>query len=147
MGRGNTAIDAARASRRLGADVTILYRRTRAEMPAAAAEIEEALEEGVAIEFLTAPVRVEKGAATCIRMALGQPDASGRPRPVPMKGSEYVLEASDGHHGRGPGSGRARGNPQAQQEWDDCRQCRYPCHVGQRDLRRRRCRDGACLHH
>jgi formate dehydrogenase (NADP+) beta subunit len=93
VGGGNTAIDAARASRRLGADVTILYRRTRAEMPAAAAEIEEALEEGVAIEFLTAPVRIEKGAVTCIRMALGQPDASGRPRPVPMKGSEYTLEA------------------------------------------------------
>jgi formate dehydrogenase (NADP+) beta subunit len=94
VGGGNTAIDAARASRRLGADVTILYRRTRAEMPAAAAEIEEALEEGVAIEFLTAPVRIEKGAVTCIRMALGEPDASGRPRPVPVKGSEYTLEAA-----------------------------------------------------
>jgi NADPH-dependent glutamate synthase beta subunit-like oxidoreductase len=93
VGGGNTAIDAARASRRLGADVTILYRRTRAEMPAAEAEIEEALEEGVTIEFLTAPVRIEKGAVTCIRMALGQPDASGRPRPVPVKGSEYTLEA------------------------------------------------------
>jgi formate dehydrogenase (NADP+) beta subunit len=93
VGGGNTAIDAARAGRRLGADVTILYRRTRAEMPAAAAEIEEALEEGVAIEFLTAPVRIEKGKVTCIRMALGELDASGRPRPVPMKGSEYVLEA------------------------------------------------------
>lgn len=93
-GGGNTAIDAARASRRLGADVTILYRRTRAEMPAAAGEIAEALEEGVAIRFLTAPVRIEKGSVTCIRMALGEPDASGRPRPVPMKKSEYVLEAS-----------------------------------------------------
>ncbi len=93
VGGGNTAIDAARASRRLAADVTILYRRTRAEMPAAAAEIEEALEEGVTIEFLTAPVRIEKGAVTCNRMSLGQPDASGRPRPVPVKGSEYTLEA------------------------------------------------------
>jgi putative selenate reductase YgfK subunit len=93
VGGGNTAIDAARASRRLGAKVTILYRRTRAEMPAAAAEIAEALEEGVEIEFLTAPVRIEKGIVTCIRMALGDPDASGRPRPVPMKGSEYPLEA------------------------------------------------------
>jgi len=94
VGGGNTAVDAARASRRLGAEVTILYRRTRAEMPAAADEIAEALEEGVTIEFLTAPVRIEKGRATCIRMALGQPDASGRPRPVAVKGSEYTQEAS-----------------------------------------------------
>ncbi len=94
VGGGNTAIDAARASRRLGASVTILYRRTRAEMPASADEIAEALEEGVAIKFLTAPVRIEKGSVTCIRMALGEADASGRPRPVPVKKSEYVLEAS-----------------------------------------------------
>ena len=94
VGGGNTAVDAARASRRLGADVTILYRRTRAEMPAAADEIAEALEEGVAITFLAAPVRIEKGSVTCIRMALGEADASGRPRPVPVKKSEYVLEAS-----------------------------------------------------
>lgn len=94
VGGGNTAIDAARASRRLGAEATILYRRTRAEMPASADEIAEALEEGVAIEFLTAPVRIEKGSVTCIRMALGEADASGRPRPVPVKKSEYVLEAS-----------------------------------------------------
>jgi formate dehydrogenase (NADP+) beta subunit len=94
VGGGNTAIDAARAGRRLGADVTILYRRTRAEMPAAAQEIEEALEEGVTLEFLAAPVRIEKGAVKCIRMALGEADASGRPRPVPVKKSDYVLEAS-----------------------------------------------------
>jgi len=94
VGGGNTAIDAARASRRLGADVTILYRRTRAEMPAAADEIAEALEEGVTLKFLTAPVRIEKGSVTCIRMALGEADASGRPRPVPVKKSEYVLEAA-----------------------------------------------------
>lgn len=94
VGGGNTAIDAARASRRLGAEVTILYRRTRAEMPASAEEIAEALDEGVVIEFLTAPVRLEKGEATCIRMTLGQPDASGRPRPVAVKGSEYALEFS-----------------------------------------------------
>lgn len=94
VGGGNTAIDAARASRRLGADVTILYRRTRAEMPASAGEIAEALEEGVTIKYLTAPVRIKKGSVTCIRMALGETDASGRPRPVPVKKSEYVLEVS-----------------------------------------------------
>jgi formate dehydrogenase (NADP+) beta subunit len=94
VGGGNTAIDAARASRRLGADVTILYRRTRAEMPASADEIAEALEEGVSTRFLTSPVRIEKGSVTCVRMALGEADASGRPRPVPVKGSRYVLEAS-----------------------------------------------------
>lgn len=92
VGGGNTAIDIARASRRLGADTTILYRRTRAEMPAAAVEIEEAIEEGVTIEFLTAPVRIEKGAVTCIRMTLEDADDSGRPRPVPIKGSKYTLK-------------------------------------------------------
>jgi NADPH-dependent glutamate synthase beta subunit-like oxidoreductase/Pyruvate/2-oxoacid:ferredoxin oxidoreductase delta subunit len=99
IGGGDTAIDAARISRRLGAEVTILYRRTRAEMPAIAREIDGALEEGVAIEFLTAPVRVleDHGTATglaCIRMELGTPDASGRPQPVPLVGSEFEIEAS-----------------------------------------------------
>jgi NADPH-dependent glutamate synthase beta subunit-like oxidoreductase/Pyruvate/2-oxoacid:ferredoxin oxidoreductase delta subunit len=99
VGGGDTAIDAARVSKRLGADVTILYRRTRAEMPAIAPEIEGALEEGVAIEFLAAPIEVVRnnGTATglrCIRMELGEPDASGRPRPVPKPGSEFDLEAT-----------------------------------------------------
>jgi len=94
VGGGNTAIDAARAARRLGAEATILYRRTRAEMPASADEVAEALEEGVAIRFLTAPVRIEKGSVTCIRMTLGTADASGRPRPVPVKKSEHILEAT-----------------------------------------------------
>jgi len=91
VGGGNTAIDAARASLRLGAEVEILYRRTRQEMPASAEEVEEALEETVAIEYLTAPVRIGKGAVECIRMELGAPDASGRPRPVPVEGSEYAV--------------------------------------------------------
>ena len=147
VGGGNTAIDAARASRRLGADVTILYRRTRAEMPAAAAEIEEALEEGVTIEFLTAPVRIEKGAVTCIRMALGRARRQRPPAARSREGQRVCPGGHNGHHGRGPGSGSARCDPQAQQERDDCRQCRHPRHVGQRDLRRRRCRDGARLHH
>jgi NADPH-dependent glutamate synthase beta subunit-like oxidoreductase len=99
IGGGDTAIDAARVSRRLGADVTVLYRRTRAEMPAIKPEIEGALEEGVAIEFLAAPVEIlqEGGRAVamrCIRMDLGEPDSSGRPRPVPRPGSEFTLPAS-----------------------------------------------------
>jgi NADPH-dependent glutamate synthase beta subunit-like oxidoreductase/Pyruvate/2-oxoacid:ferredoxin oxidoreductase delta subunit len=99
IGGGDTAIDAARVSRRLGAEVTLLYRRTRAEMPAIKPEIEGALEEGVRIEFLAAPVEIllKDGIAVgarCIRMELGAPDASGRPRPVPNAGSEFEVEAS-----------------------------------------------------
>ncbi len=99
VGGGDTAIDAARVSRRLGANVTLLYRRTRAEMPAIKPEIEGALEEGVAIELLAAPVEIitESGRAVgmrCIRMSLGEPDASGRPRPIPMPGTEFLLPCS-----------------------------------------------------
>jgi NADPH-dependent glutamate synthase beta subunit-like oxidoreductase/Pyruvate/2-oxoacid:ferredoxin oxidoreductase delta subunit len=99
IGGGDTAIDAARVSKRLGADVTILYRRTRDEMPAIAPEIDGALEEGVDIQFLAAPVEiiVKDGKAVgmkCIRMELGEPDASGRPRPVPKEGSEFDIEAT-----------------------------------------------------
>lgn len=94
VGGGNTAIDAARVSNRLGAETTILYRRTRTQMPAAEEEIDQALEEGVIIRFLTAPVRIGNGSVTCIRMALGENDINGRPRPVPIENSEYVLEAS-----------------------------------------------------
>ncbi len=99
IGGGDTAIDAARVSKRLGADVTILYRRTRAEMPAIKPEIEGSLEEGVKIEFLAAPVEIvcKDGQAVgmrCIRMELGAPDASGRPRPVPKPGSEFEIEAT-----------------------------------------------------
>jgi NADPH-dependent glutamate synthase beta subunit-like oxidoreductase len=99
IGGGDTAIDAARVSRRLGAEVTLLYRRTRAEMPAIKPEIDGALEEGVRIEFLAAPVEIirKDGIAVglkCIRMELGEPDASGRPRPVPKPGSEFEVEAT-----------------------------------------------------
>jgi NADPH-dependent glutamate synthase beta subunit-like oxidoreductase/Pyruvate/2-oxoacid:ferredoxin oxidoreductase delta subunit len=99
IGGGDTAIDAARVSKRLGADVTILYRRTRAEMPAIKPEIEGALEEGIKIEFLAAPVEILRKNGTAvgmraIRMELGEPDASGRPRPVPKPGSEFEIEAS-----------------------------------------------------
>jgi NADPH-dependent glutamate synthase beta subunit-like oxidoreductase/Pyruvate/2-oxoacid:ferredoxin oxidoreductase delta subunit len=99
IGGGDTAIDAARVSKRLGADVTLLYRRTRAEMPAVKSEIEGALEEGVRIEFLAAPVEIlqrdgKAVAMRCIRMQLGEPDSSGRPRPVPQPGSEFEVEAA-----------------------------------------------------
>lgn len=100
IGGGNSAIDAARVAVRLGADVTLSYRRTRAEMPAIEHEIHSAEGEGVHFEFLTAPVEVVKdasGKATGLkvqRMELGEPDSSGRRRPVPVPGSEFVIEAS-----------------------------------------------------
>jgi heterodisulfide reductase subunit A len=97
IGGGDTAIDAARVSRRLGADVTILYRRTKTEMPAIDEEIDGAIEEGVKIEFLAAPIEIykENGKATgmkCQRMELGEPDESGRRRPVPIAGATYALD-------------------------------------------------------
>jgi heterodisulfide reductase subunit A len=97
IGGGNSAIDAARCALRLGAEVTILYRRSRVEMPAAAWEVDAAEAEGVALNFLVAPVRVQEkdgrvAAVECIRMALGEPDASGRRRPVPIPGSEFTVE-------------------------------------------------------
>lgn len=96
IGGGNVAIDAARVLVRLGADVSILYRRSRAEMPAYDEEVHAALEEGVKIQFLAAPVEVEQsgGKVTglkAIRMELGPPDASGRRRPVPVEGSEFTI--------------------------------------------------------
>lgn len=97
IGGGNAAIDSARTALRLGSkEVTILYRRTRAEMPADAVEVEEAIKEGVKIEFLAAPKKVfsKNGAVTLenIRMKLGAPDASGRPRPEPIEGSEFKVD-------------------------------------------------------
>jgi NADPH-dependent glutamate synthase beta subunit-like oxidoreductase len=99
VGGGDTAIDAARICRRLGANVTVLYRRTRAEMPAIEHEVDEALAEGIRIEFLAAPAgfRKENGrvvAMRAIRMELGEPDESGRRRPLPLEGSEFELPAS-----------------------------------------------------
>ncbi len=98
VGGGNTAIDAARTSRRLGAEVTLLYRRSRKEMPANVMEIVAAEEEGVQLHFLAAPSRVvgdENGRAKqleYIKMELGEPDDSGRRRPVPIEGSETLLD-------------------------------------------------------
>jgi heterodisulfide reductase subunit A-like polyferredoxin len=98
VGGGNTAIDAARTAVRLGAAVTLVYRRSRDEMPAEAAEVDAALAEGIAMRYLAAPVRVvtESGrvrAIECIRMELGPPDSSGRRRPVPVAGSEFQIVA------------------------------------------------------
>lgn len=99
VGGGNTAIDAARCARRGGSEVTILYRRSREEMPAIAHEIEDALEEGIELILLATPVAVERdaeGAVTGVvvqRMQLGEPDSSGRRRPLPVSGSEFHLAA------------------------------------------------------
>ncbi len=100
IGGGNTAMDCVRTSVRLGSPkVTCVYRRTEAEMPAEDIEILEAKEEGVNFQFLTAPVglREENGKKilTCQRMELGEPDASGRRRPVPVEGSEFEMVADE----------------------------------------------------
>ncbi|MGI6631643.1 MAG: NADPH-dependent glutamate synthase [Bacillota bacterium] len=99
VGAGNVAMDAVRSALRLGAEkASIVYRRSRAEMPARAEEVENAEEEGVEFNFLTNPVEVlgdEKGWVTglkCVKMELGEPDKSGRRRPVPIPGSEFVME-------------------------------------------------------
>jgi len=97
IGGGNVAIDAARISLRLGAKkVTILYRRTRNEMPANPEEVDAALEEGIEIVYLCAPSRLagenDRLKLESVRMELGEPDASGRRRPVPVEGSEFVTE-------------------------------------------------------
>ena len=97
IGGGNTAIDCARTAKRLGAkEVTIVYRRSRAEMPASEEEVTAAETEEIKIEFLTTPSRFsadnkELAKMECVRMKLGEPDASGRPRPIPVKGSEFTM--------------------------------------------------------
>ncbi len=99
VGGGNTAMDAARTALRTGAqEVTVVYRRSRAEMPANDEEIEQAEEEGISFRFLAVPLKISaagnKGAKVkCIRMELGEPDSSGRRSPVPVKGSEFIIEA------------------------------------------------------
>lgn len=98
IGGGNTAIDAARSAVRLGKEVTVLYRRTRDEMPAVPDEVNEALREGVRFEFLVSPVKI-KGRqrkvteVDLIRMKLGEPDESGRRRPLPIEGSNFEITA------------------------------------------------------
>jgi glutamate synthase (NADPH/NADH) small chain len=99
LGGGNVAMDSARTAMRLGADrVRLVYRRSREEMPARAAEVHHAEEEGIEFFLLTNPVQYlgnDKGRLTgmeCLKMELGEPDASGRRRPVPVKGSEFKLD-------------------------------------------------------
>ncbi len=98
IGGGNTAMDAVRTCKRLGADpATLVYRRSRTEMPARAEEIHHAEQEGIVFKMLTNPVAIlgnDKGwveAIRCVRMELGEPDASGRARPVEVKGSEFDI--------------------------------------------------------
>ena len=97
VGGGNTAVDAARTAVRLGArDVRVVYRRTRAEMPAISEEVDEALEEGIVIEELLSPAelceRDGRPTLVCRRMALGEPDESGRPRPTAVEGEDALVE-------------------------------------------------------
>lgn len=99
IGGGNTAMDVARIALRLGADVTVVYRRTEREMPARREEVENAKEEGVKFMLLTQPIEFlgdERGwvrRVKCIKMRLGEPDESGRRRPIPIPGSEFEIEA------------------------------------------------------
>jgi glutamate synthase (NADPH) small chain len=99
LGGGNVAMDSARTAMRLGADeVSIVYRRSKKEMPARIEEVHHAEEEGIKLQLLTNPIEIlgdEQGwvkSMRCIRMTLGEPDASGRQRPVPLPGSEFELE-------------------------------------------------------
>lgn len=99
VGGGNVAMDAARTALRLGADVHIVYRRSESELPARAEEVHHAKEEGIIFDLLTNPTEIltddsgwVKG-MRCIRMELGEPDSSGRRRPVPVEGSEFVIDA------------------------------------------------------
>ena len=98
VGGGNVAMDAARCAKRLGADVTVVYRRSEAELPARAEEVHHAKEEEVNFNLLTNPVRIignENGRVTgieCVKMELGEPDESGRRRPVEMVGSNFTID-------------------------------------------------------
>lgn len=98
VGAGNVAFDCARVAMRLGKDVTLVYRRSEQEMPARAEEIENAREEGLKFKLLTQPTEIlvdDKGfvkGMKCLQMQLGEPDASGRRRPVPIKDSEFILD-------------------------------------------------------
>jgi len=97
IGGGNTAIDVARSVIRLGKKATVLYRRSREEMPAFEDEIEEAIEEGVKIRYLVNPIRIQQKDSIkrleCLRMELGEKDESGRRRPVPVPNSNFFMEA------------------------------------------------------
>jgi 2-oxoacid:acceptor oxidoreductase delta subunit (pyruvate/2-ketoisovalerate family) len=99
VGGGNTAMDVARSVLRLGSKPRVLYRRSRDEMPAIAEEVDDLIAEGIDIDFLTLPVQVSTSPdgsslkVECVRMQLGEPDASGRRRPVQIEGSNFVIDA------------------------------------------------------
>ena len=98
VGGGNVAMDAARCAKRLGAEVHIIYRRSEAELPARKEEVHHAKEEGIIFDLLTNPISIEGDeknhvqSITCVRMELGEPDASGRRSPVVIEGSEFKTE-------------------------------------------------------
>ena len=98
VGGGNVAMDAARCALRLGAEVYIVYRRSEEELPARKEEVHHAKEEGIDFRLLTNPIEIiadENGYVSgmkCVRMELGEPDSSGRRRPIVIEGSEYILE-------------------------------------------------------
>ena len=102
VGGGNVAMDAARCAKRLGANVTVVYRRTQKELPARHEEVEHAMEEGIVFKFLTNPVEIlggaeppQKGWVTgikCQQMQLSEPDASGRARPIPVEGADFTVD-------------------------------------------------------
>ena len=111
LGGGNVAMDSARTALRLGAEESwIVYRRSRREMPARREEVEHAVEEGVKFAFLTSPTRIIHDhnywvtGMECLRYELGEPDASGRRRPVPIPGTEFVMECGHGGGGHRTGS-------------------------------------------
>lgn len=99
VGGGNVAMDAARCAKRLGSNVTVVYRRTEKELPARREEVEHAMEEGIVFKFLTNPLEIlsednsNASAIKCQQMKLGEPDQSGRARPVAIEGSEFNIEA------------------------------------------------------
>jgi glutamate synthase (NADPH/NADH) small chain len=113
IGGGNVAMDAARSAKRLGAEIVrIVYRRSLAELPARIEEYHHAVEEGIEFHWLTNPTEyVDDGSGklkgvTCIKMELGEPDASGRRRPVPVQGSEFFLEADTAIEAIGQGANK-----------------------------------------
>lgn len=97
VGGGNVAMDSARTALRLGSDVTVVYRRTMDELPARVEEVHHAIEEGIKFEFLTSPIEIHAdenawvNGITCVRMELGEPDESGRRRPIVIENSEFTI--------------------------------------------------------
>jgi glutamate synthase (NADPH/NADH) small chain len=108
VGGGNVAMDAARTARRLGAEVTIVYRRSEHEMPARVEEVKHAKEEGIKFMMLTNPVRIlgdkEVSGVECVQMMLGAPDPEGRRKAIPMEGSEFRMSCDQAIIAIGQGS-------------------------------------------